>query len=300
MFLKQSFNLTKKLIKDTHSFCKWFYIFFIHSPRFEIYVKKSNKLNKKYFSIVRDDRVNKTDTHLQPYYFKTIPKRVWIYWAQGEVNSPFVVQECIDSWRKHNPDWEIKVLDENNLASFVELPELPNMLPVRYQANLLRTMLLKQYGGVWADATTYCHRPLNEWLPLLANSGFFMFTNPTQDRDIENWFIASSINHPLIAGWQKQLETYYLRSKKTHPAYFLAFYIYQWMLKEDKYLSNLHRNCSALNAGQCFLMKSAMLGNTEFMDLKTHIGNGLPLSKLDWRLEITDDEIQKFLSKLKN
>lgn len=127
-----------------------------------------------------------------------------------------------------------------------------------------------------------------------------MFTNPTQDRDIENWFIASSINHPLISGWQNRLETYYLKMKKTHPAYFLAFYIYQWMLKENEKLRKLHRTCSALNAGQCFLMKSVLLGSSEFMELQTHISNGLPLSKLDWRLEVTDEQIREFLLHLQN
>ncbi|WP_439503613.1 capsular polysaccharide synthesis protein [Methylophaga sp.] len=288
----------KKHLRSIYSFYKWFFDFFIYSPKFEVYVKQLNKINGKYFDIVKDDQAQNTDTHLKSYYSNPVPKIVWIYWAQGEMTAPLVVKKCIESWRKKNTDWEIIVLDAESLTKYIELPKLPEYLPIRYHANLLRTILLKKYGGVWTDATTYCHRPLSEWLPLLSNNGFFMFSNPSEDRDIENWFIASIPNQPLITAWQKNLENYYKNMKKVHPSYFLAFYIYQWMLKQDKNLRRLQRECSSLNAGPCFIMKSVLLGNTRYFELDKHLNNGLPLSKLDWRLNVTDEHFQQILNEI--
>jgi mannosyltransferase OCH1-like enzyme len=228
-------------------------------------------------------------------YIKSIPKEIWIYWSHSEENAPFIVKQCIKSWRNHNPDWNIKVLNAESLNEYLLMPSLPECLPERYHANLIRTMLLNKYGGVWADATTYCHRPLSEWLPLLSFNGFFMFSNPSDDRDIENWFIASTPNHPLVSAWQNRLEKYYLKMKKIHPAYFLAFYIYQWMIEDSDKLKKQEQACSKINAIPCLLMKSVLLNNTPFYELEKHLKNGLPLSKLDWRLEITDKEIFKYL-----
>lgn len=298
MSLKKISPLLKKYIKRTYYFHKWFFNFFIYSPRFELYVKKLNRINSKFFRALKNDHDNRSDEYLKPYYLNSVPKKIWIYWAQGEINAPLSVKKCIESWRKNNLDWEVLVLDEKNVNTYVHLPNLPECLPVRYEANLLRTILLNEYGGVWADATTYCHRPLTQWLPLLANSGFYMFANPAEGRDIENWFIASTKNHPLIASWQERLEKYYLKMKKIHPAYFLAFYIYQWMLKQDQNLQEIQRKCSTLNAGPCFLMKSVLLKNTAFIELEKHIRNGLPLSKLDWRLEISDQEFIQYLDQI--
>ncbi len=301
MKLRKHLSPVKNFYINIHKLVNWFFYFFIKSPRFELYVKRMNKLNSKYFKTVNNDIKNKTDIHLKPYYFNEIPKFIWIYWEQGEKQAPFLVKSCINRWRNINSDWEVIILNKDNLAEYINLPKLPNYLPVRYQANLLRTMLLNKYGGVWVDATTYCHRPLSEWLPLLASSGFFMFSNPAEDRDIENWFIASTKSNPLIDNWRRQIEKYYLQVKKTHPAYFITFYIYQWMLMHDDMLKTLSRKASTLNAAPCFLMKSYLLGNTDLIELQKHIENGLPLSKLDWRLEVSEevlDEKIKLLNEL--
>jgi hypothetical protein len=51
---------------------------------------------------------------------------------------------------------------------------------------------------VWADATTFCRRPLDGWLWSELGGGFFAFTAPGRDRLISTWFLASSPGGPLI------------------------------------------------------------------------------------------------------
>lgn len=291
-------KLIKQFVKALLLYIRWFVCYFLKSPRLESYIYKRNKENIIFFKQVQNDRVNKSDIHLRPYYPHSIPNVVWIYWAQGEDQAPLVVQKCIESWKVKNPSWQIIVLNENTIDEYVKIPKMSSKHPIRYKANLLRLMLLKEYGGVWADATTFAHRPLNEWLPLLANSGIFMFNNPSKDRDIENWFIAAEKNNPLINEWEYQLRKYYLAHQNEHPAYFLAFYIYQWMLTNNTHLKALHRSSSSLTAGQCFIMKSVINDHTNLNTLLALIESGLPVSKLDWRIEISNTEFLRLIQKL--
>lgn len=288
----------KKVLKNIYQSFHWFFFLFLKHPRLELYVRKQNIKNRAYFSLVKTNNENKNDLHLKPYYVQTIPKIIWIYWEQGVKSAPLIVKECINRWEHLNAGWQIKVLDRNNISEYIEYLDLPETLPVRYRADMLRINLLNKYGGVWADATTYCHRSLDEWLPLMTSSGFFMFSNPAEDRDIESWFIASTPNHPLIAAWEQKLKEYLSSLRDSHPAYFIMFYLFQWTLKHDYKLSKIWRRCATINATPCFFMKSSYMGITDISELAFHLRNGLPMSKLDWRLEVTNESLANFLKRI--
>ena len=34
-------------------------------------------------------------------------KTIWMYWHDGFENSPAITQECLKSWKKWNPDYEV-------------------------------------------------------------------------------------------------------------------------------------------------------------------------------------------------
>lgn len=292
------FKHLKKLIRIPINQIRWFFYFFIKSPRFELYVKKLDKINRYYFLQVTEDINSNSDNYLKQHYPKELPNKIWIYWEQGENNAPLLVKKCIESWKKHNPNFDIVVLNKITVTQLIDPPEMPESLPARYKADLYRLMLLNKYGGIWADATTYCHRPINDWLPLFFSSGFFMFSNPSDDRNIENWFIASTAHHPLISSWENELKKYLFSYKKLSSAYFIMFYIFQWMLIKDKKLNQLYRQSSSLNATPCFFMKSILIKNTELSEFTSMITNGLPLSKLDWRLDLTSKELVSLLDEI--
>lgn len=65
-------------------------------------------------------------------------------------------------------------------------------------SNLGRLVLLRKFGGVWADATLFCRQPLDVWLPDRMDSGFFAFRNPSRDRLMSNWFIAAEKGNFII------------------------------------------------------------------------------------------------------
>jgi len=149
-----------------------------------------------------------------------IPKVIWAYWHSGFENAPEVVG--IRSWQHMNPDYEVKLLSNNNLCDYLDfdlnivfqLSSVRCLLPIK--ADILRLYLLSRYGGVWVDATTFCLTPLKTWLPTAtAHCHLFNFkqkNNPT--RPIEVWFIASPQGSAIINDVLKQYIAYLTKPRK--------------------------------------------------------------------------------------
>ncbi len=142
-----------------------------------------------------------------------IPKIIWILWLQGIENAPPLVQKCAASWQKYNPDWKIVVLNEQNMLDHVEIPKaiMENCAKVSRQAvsEVLRINLLARHGGVWADATCLCCKPLNEWLGDYLSSGFFAFVKPGRDRLISSWFLAGDPGCHLVQAYCRMINDYF-------------------------------------------------------------------------------------------
>ena len=50
-----------------------------------------------------------------------ITKNIYILWFQGFDNAPDVVKQCVNSWKYHNPDWNVILLDDTNLNTYINL-----------------------------------------------------------------------------------------------------------------------------------------------------------------------------------
>ena len=58
-------------------------------------------------------------------------KQLFIYWDQGFINAPNIVQKCLLTWKKHNPTWHIIELDNSNLSQYIDLKqELPENISI--------------------------------------------------------------------------------------------------------------------------------------------------------------------------
>lgn len=60
-------------------------------------------------------------------------------------------------------------------------------------------MLLFKFGGIWVDATTFCLKPLTNWIDI-EDSGFFCFRQPvgTIDRQFVSWFLAAKKGSSIV------------------------------------------------------------------------------------------------------
>lgn len=147
-------------------------------------------------------------------------------WFQGWDVAPPIVQACLASWEKHNPDWDIRTLENGNLAAYVDLdnvfPAVRNKwLPAAAQSDLIRVALLSRYGGVWVDGSVYCTRPLDDWLHHYMTAGFFAFERPGPDRMLSSWFLATVLSNPVIDFWLDATRAYWDGRSRPHRYYWL-------------------------------------------------------------------------------
>lgn len=137
--------------------------------------------------------MDKTET--QSGTLADMPRRIWFHWMQGRENLPLIPRACLESWQKMNPDWEVVFLDANNIWDYLNQSKIPaeklKATSPQVYANAIRINLLRKHGGVWVDATTWCRKPLSDWLTGMPGD-FFAFASPGSDRMMANWFMASA------------------------------------------------------------------------------------------------------------
>jgi hypothetical protein len=138
-----------------------------------------------------------------------IPKIIWTYW-QGEKNG--LVEVCLASWRKRNPDYRMVIMNDGNVQEHLPGFELPpgTKTPQKF-SDFVRLEALARHGGVWVDASLFCLQPLDEWLGSKSFCGFYIgdMTTKTEFPVIESWFLASAVT-PFIRKWRDrfwQIET---------------------------------------------------------------------------------------------
>ncbi|MDP8219642.1 MAG: capsular polysaccharide synthesis protein [Candidatus Theseobacter exili] len=161
----------------------------------DIIKEKNNKTNL--LDLVRNTKINPNEKRHNV---------IWIYWDTGFTNSPDIVKTSYFSWLKMNPDREVVFLHDENINQVLKFnfTELFSFFPsVKLgkagMSDVLRLYILYRFGGVWVDATTYCLKPINEWLDI-SQTNFFCFRQPENviDRQMVFWFVASNQGGEII------------------------------------------------------------------------------------------------------
>ncbi|MBL9059820.1 MAG: hypothetical protein JNK88_07335 [Mangrovicoccus sp.] len=105
-------------------------------------------------------------------------------------------------------------------------------------ADLLRLRLLARHGGVWADGTVWCATPLDHWLPLVAQRGFFAFQWTDADawmiwpnvrRRVTNWFLAATPRNRVIEGWEAQALAYWAGGRRKPHVYYWPHMLFEYL-----------------------------------------------------------------------
>ena len=166
-----------------------------------------------------------------------IPKIVWTYWHQGWDAAPRVARASVRTWCAQNPAWRVHRLDRSTLSRFVpdrDLAHLASGEHLAAQSDQIRIELLHRYGGVWADATTMCMAPMDEWLPSLGRSGFFAFRRPEGRRMLASWFIAAERGNYLVERWRaKTVEFWQRRASEELEDYFWFHHLFGTLYQAD-------------------------------------------------------------------
>jgi hypothetical protein len=124
-----------------------------------------------------------------------LPRHIWMYWHDGWENAPDIARLCRQSWIERNPGYEVHALDYGSLSGFLRDPLVHyEATKLNNFANQARLRLLRTHGGVWADATNFCTRPIDPWIAdKVSAARLFAFTLPNAERPIATWFLAATL-----------------------------------------------------------------------------------------------------------
>lgn len=99
--------------------------------------------------------------HIKERHSQPTEPTIWFCWLQGENNMPEVPRQCLRMIRKYNTNVRIVVLDLSNYTQYIHLPPFieekyrKGFICHAHFADILRTRLLYEQGGVWLDSTLY-------------------------------------------------------------------------------------------------------------------------------------------------
>lgn len=144
--------------------------------------------------------------------YEEIPKRIWIYW-EGK-SKPNYVSFFINKIREKNPEHQVLFLDESNISDYLPFFKVDNSVSIlpAHKSDVIRLMLLKNYGGIWLDATILLNRDLG-WIHSIDRSnnydliGYYrkVSTKNLENPVIENWLMAAKKNNKFISSWLDEL-----------------------------------------------------------------------------------------------
>ncbi len=101
-----------------------------------------------------------------------------------------------ETWRQHNPHWELRFWRDDNLPQGLRRPEVYDTARTPWErADILRLEVVLRYGGVHVDADFECLRPID---PLLDDSIEF-FIGYRKPGHVNGALFGAFAGHPLLA-----------------------------------------------------------------------------------------------------
>ena len=94
---------------------------------------------------------------------------IWTLWWQGLDQAPEIVKTCLKSQQKNmiGEKFQYTIITKDNWQQYMELPnhiieKVENgKITLTHFSDIIRAELIKNYGGVWIDATVFCNKKLN-------------------------------------------------------------------------------------------------------------------------------------------
>jgi hypothetical protein len=143
-----------------------------------------------------------------------IPKLIWCFWNTDDL--PLSVNKSILSWKLHNPDYKITIINKRNIKEIIPDIDFSKIKHAKTSFQILsdfiRINVLRTYGGIWVDASTFSTMSYDKWfekIGVTSKTEYIGFYNPEFTKKkmikkspvIENWFFACSKNSTFIKKW---------------------------------------------------------------------------------------------------
>lgn len=131
-----------------------------------------------------------------------IPKKIHYVWFGGAPLTS-LAEQCMSSWNRYCPDYEIVRWDESNFDSKTNqyCSEAYDEGKWAFVSDYVRLWALVNYGGVYMDTDVELLAPLDEFLPNEAFSGF------ESDGRVPTGLMASEAHQPLFEELLRDYDT---------------------------------------------------------------------------------------------
>jgi hypothetical protein len=136
---------------------------------------------------------------------------IYTYWNTPEL--PLLNKKCIDNWKRLNPDYNIIVLNEENIINYIDsFPKNYDILIHQHKSDYIRTYILYHYGGIWIDNTIILKTNLNEIFDFnirdkLQIFNFYACSRILKNKSMRNMYFSNCFmcsldkNNELIKAW---------------------------------------------------------------------------------------------------
>lgn len=211
---------------------------------------------------------------------------IFVSWLQGFDNAPLLVKKCLESVRVFCPNFNIVTIDERNVCDYIDIPKFiiekhsHGLIPHAHFSDIIRTLLLEKYGGIWLDATVYLtdSYTINN---IVSRSSFFAYhLAPAAYRKFDIWLLAASKDHVLLRILKDFLFSYW--EKYSFPCNYFVTTIFLNIALE--LYPNIYCKIPRFYAYNCFLMSRLLLSKFD-MSVYENILHASDVHKLSCRIE---------------
>ncbi|MEH6836212.1 MULTISPECIES: capsular polysaccharide synthesis protein [Falsihalocynthiibacter] len=225
-----------------------------------------------------------------------LPKNIYFFWDRGLENAPDLVRACHASWTEKNPDWNFVFLDQEKANRILDRSSLPEgTLPAHY-ADILRTKLLCERGGVWADATSFCNHPLTNWMPtVMSQADFFAFRTPRPARIVSNWFLASKPQGKIIRPWLDVTEKFWAGRKEAPKTYYWHDFSFEWLTYTSQSFRKEWSKVPNFSATPTHRILKLHFENQEPTETDKNVIRGAFVHKLTWKENFRENFLNEHL-----
>lgn len=230
-----------------------------------------------------------------------LPKKIYVFWNTGIDDAPEIVKYCVKSWIALNPNWDVTILDQDKANEILERNRFPQDLIIQHYADILRTRILCEHGGVWVDATCLCMRPLDDWISsIFAQSTFFAFSRPHIHAIISNWFLAAVPGDFIVKEWYEAQESFWRQRSSKYPPYLVHHYLFDYLVRNNREFRRRWKEVPRMSAEPPHRLQWALTDeNFHRDDAFFEILRCTPVQKLTHRRNIEVDLVDAVFKELR-
>jgi len=138
--------------------------------------------------------------------YKYKPKKIiFTFWEPNE-NIPGYIKLCIKTWKKILPEYEIIILDYNNVRDYLGENLFDTIIcknmSLQMQSDAIRVAILKKYGGIWMDADTIL---INRYFFNEFKNNELVMIGDEKFKTQHIGFIFASLNSTILHEWLNKI-----------------------------------------------------------------------------------------------